>query len=149
MIMVEPFDRERAHRHARNGADQIRANQGLPRCTDEEWERAVGSAARMTAKIIQEAQEKAHKAAKIHPGILAASFDFARRQRDPKFRAYLAAIGWTADQNVAIALDDEPVTSVVSRMVANDTPMPALVAIPYEREPFGFRFLFMWKVAVG
>lgn len=61
--MVEPFDREQAHRHARNGADQIRARRGLPPCTDEEWRRAVGSAASFTLKMIKEAQEKARKAA--------------------------------------------------------------------------------------
>ncbi|MBX7265839.1 hypothetical protein KIF24_07210 [Micromonospora sp. Llam7] len=74
---------------------------------------------------------------------LASGFDFARRQRDPRFREYLHRIGWTSEHHVVVAGDDEPVSAVVARIINNDTPSPCLIAIPHSGEPFGFGLMFL------
>jgi hypothetical protein len=76
------------------------------------------------------------------PATLASGFDFARRQRDPEFRRYLHDIGWTPEHNIVIAFDDEPVASVVARIIYNGTGTPCLIAIPHGEERFGFWMMF-------
>jgi hypothetical protein len=67
---------------------------------------------------------------------------FGNRMRDAQFRAHLRSIGWRNPQHIVTALDHEPVSDVVNRMLVNGTPSPVLIIIPAEAEPFGFRF--MW-----
>jgi hypothetical protein len=67
---------------------------------------------------------------------------FAKRLTDPQFRAHLKSIGWKSGQHVVPALDDEPAVRVIARMFVNATPSPALIAIPADEEPFGFRLMF-------
>jgi hypothetical protein len=50
-------------------------------------------------------------------------------------------MGWMPGQQVVIALDDEPIVSLIARMVFNETSSPCLIAIPHAEERFGFRFL--------
>ncbi|MDQ7903318.1 hypothetical protein RB614_02130 [Phytohabitans sp. ZYX-F-186] len=76
------------------------------------------------------------------PATLASTFDFARRQRDPGFRRYLHDIGVTSQHDIVIAFDDEPVVSVVARIIHNHTSSPCLIAIPHPDEPYGFRMMF-------
>lgn len=70
-----------------------------------------------------------------------AGFDFARRLRDPAFRAFLKSCGWTSGQHVIMAADSEPVLDVIARLITHQTDGRAFIAIPNERERYGFRLL--------
>jgi hypothetical protein len=71
----------------------------------------------------------------------AAGFDIARRLRDPDFRAFLKASGWTSGQHIIMAADTEPVVDVIRRMMLHDTHGRVFIAIPNDQERFGFRVL--------
>jgi hypothetical protein len=75
------------------------------------------------------------------PATFAAGFEFARRLRDPEFRALLERHHWRPGERVVMADGDEPIVDVISRMVLHETGSRAFIAIPDQREPHGFRFL--------
>lgn len=68
--------------------------------------------------------------------------EFAKRLTDAGFRAHLRGIGWQPGQHIVPALDDEPATRVVARMLINGSPSPALIVIHASSEQFGFRLMF-------
>src|SRR6266536_4299741 len=70
-----------------------------------------------------------------------AGFDFARRLRDPEFRSLLRRLGWKSGQHVVMAVDEEPVVDVLTRVVFHETGGRAFIAIPDSAERYGFRFL--------
>ncbi len=72
---------------------------------------------------------------------VAASLDFVRRQRDPAFRRHLADIGWHSGQSVVVALDDEPMFSVLAKIIINGATSPCLIVIPHSAEDASYRFL--------
>jgi hypothetical protein len=74
---------------------------------------------------------------------MAASMAFGRRMADARFRRHLDRIGWRNPQRLVFALDDEPVSDVMNLMRVNGTPTPALIVIPAEQEPFGYRFIWV------
>lgn len=76
------------------------------------------------------------------PHTFADGFTFARRTRDPQFRQHLKDIGWHSDQDIVMAEDTEPVVAVLARIIDDQVSSPCLIAIRYDSEPFGFRFLF-------
>jgi hypothetical protein len=78
----------------------------------------------------------------VRPDVLAAGFDFANRQDDPKFRRFLKRAGWTPEMGVMIALDEDKVTTVARRIAFNEPGAPCLIVIPNKLEPYGFAFLF-------
>ncbi len=73
---------------------------------------------------------------------LSVGLDFARRLRDRPFRTHLTGIGWRTDMHVVPALDDEPVSLVVARMMTNGTPSPCLIVVPSAAEEHGFALMF-------
>lgn len=70
-----------------------------------------------------------------------ASFEYAKRLRDPAFRGLINRLKFSADRHVVIASDEEPVVDIVARIMFHETHGRALIAIPDEDEPFGFRLL--------
>lgn len=59
---------------------------------------------------------------------LAASFEYAKKLRDPAFRRFVAALGCGKEQDVVVCLDATPVAEVFDRVFTRCRP-PALVAI--------------------
>jgi hypothetical protein len=90
------------------------------------------------------ARDKAERSAAFNAG-----FDFARRLRDPEFRALLERHGWRRGQRVVIAVDDEPVVDVIARMMLHETESRSFIAILDAREKHGFRFLIVEVVDAG
>lgn len=72
----------------------------------------------------------------------AAGFDFARRLREPNFRALLKKLG-ASGQHVVIAVDDELVVDVIARMTFHETGGRAFIAVEDAVEPYGFRVLLV------
>ena len=80
----------------------------------------------------------------------AAGFEFARRLRDPDFRSMLQRLGHSSGQHVIIAVDEEPVVDVITRLMFHETGGRALIAIAGgDDEPWGFHFLFAEVVKAG
>lgn len=77
---------------------------------------------------------------------LVAMRSFMRQVREPDFRAYLARVDWSPDQDVVIAFDDETIAALVSRLAFNEASNPCLVAIPHHSERYGFRLMTMASV---
>jgi hypothetical protein len=71
----------------------------------------------------------------------AAGFEFAHRLREPGLRQALNRIGWASGQHVVMAVEDEPVVDVISRVEFDDTDGRAYIAIHDKNEPRDFRFL--------
>jgi hypothetical protein len=74
---------------------------------------------------------------------VAAGMAFARRTADARFRKYLLSIGWRSGQHLVFALDYEPVSDVMNLMRTNGVSTPALIVIPAEQEPFGYRYIWV------
>jgi hypothetical protein len=70
-----------------------------------------------------------------------AGFDFARRLRDPEFRALLGCHHWDHGMQVVMAVDEEPVVDVISRMIMHEAGPRAFIAIPDSNEEYGYRLL--------
>lgn len=85
----------------------------------------------------------------VRSEVLAAAFEFAHRQDDPKFRRYLRSTGWRPEMGLMVALDSDKVMTVARRMAFNGTPSPCLIAIPNKVERYGFGFLFAVMAPVG
>jgi|SRR6266516_7511466 len=78
---------------------------------------------------------------------MSAAMAFDRQTLDARFRQHLEDIGLRNGQHIVPALDYEPVSYVMNVMRANEVPMPALIVIPAEQEPFGYRYI--WVVSAG
>lgn len=81
------------------------------------------------------------------PPTIDAGIEYARTVRDPEFRTLLAKLGG-AHKHVAIALDDEPFTQVIGRMVRNGAESPCIIAVRMPSEPFGFGILRAERVVL-
>ena len=81
------------------------------------------------------------------PPTIDAGIEYARTLRDPEFRTFLAKLGG-AHRHVVIALDGEPFTRVIARMVHNGAESPCIIAIHMPSEPFGFGILRAERVGL-
>lgn len=77
------------------------------------------------------------------PAYVEAGHGFMQRMRDPEFRSYLQSIGWAPGQDVVVALDDEPIVSLLSRLAFNEASSPCLIAFPRQEERFGYGLMLM------
>lgn len=86
----------------------------------------------------------------VRSEVLAAGFEFASQQDNPKFRRYLKrTVGWNPTMGLMVALDGDKVGTVARRMAFNGTPSPCLIAIPNPLQPYGFGFLFAVMAPIG
>lgn len=77
----------------------------------------------------------------IEAATFTAGFDFARRLRDPDFRALLRRLGWQSGQHVVMAADNEPVSDVMARVTFHETGGRAIIATPDPTQRHGFRLM--------
>lgn len=70
-----------------------------------------------------------------------AARDFARRLRDPCFRRFAACSGYRPDRHLVLALEHEPVRSVLDRVAEQPTGAPVTVVVYRPDTERGFTFV--------
>lgn len=69
-----------------------------------------------------------------------AARDFARKLRDPEFRSFAASAGYRPGNELVLALEHEPVRSVLDRLQQQSTGAPVTLVVyrPDTRRGFSF-----------
>lgn len=70
-----------------------------------------------------------------------AAKDFARRLRDPAFRSFAARAGYRPGGELVLALENEPVRSVLDRVEGARAGVPVTVVVYRPDTPQGFSFV--------
>jgi hypothetical protein len=75
---------------------------------------------------------------------MSAEAAFSIKELDADFRQYLRAIGVRNGQRQIPMLDHEPLSYLVDVLtIGGPVPLPALIFIPTEGAPFGYRFIWV------